>query len=267
MLAKADTLVLDKTGTLTYGSPEVVKIRPAGEWSEKELVETAAFAESRSEHPLGKAILRYVRQLGIQAVEPRDFSYVPGKGVHARAGEFDVLAGDRLLLEESRAMDVPISIDGRGPTSEILVARNGRHMASISIADGLRPEARTAVRALRNLGLTTRLLTGDARPVAVAVGRELGFDSVEAELPPEMKLQRVKALVEQGRTVAMVGDGINDAPAPAEASVGGRWAPAPTLRARALASCCWETIYSGSPRPFNQRATLDRSSGRTSSGH
>jgi Cd2+/Zn2+-exporting ATPase/Cu+-exporting ATPase len=220
VLAKANTVVLDKTGTLTYGSPEVVEVRPAGAWSEQELIEAAAFAESRSEHPLGKAILKHSHQLNITTAEPEDFSSIPGKGVRARLGEQDVLAGNRLLLEEAGVLDVPIAIDGPSPTSEITIARNGRYMGSISIADRLRPEAKAAVQALRDLGIATVLLTGDTESVAAAAGLELGVDSVEAELLPEMKLQRVKALVEQGRTVAMVGDGINDAPALAEASVG-----------------------------------------------
>lgn len=220
VLAKANTVVLDKTGTLTYGSPEVVEVRPADASFEQELIEAAAFAESRSEHPLAKAVVRRAHQLNITTAEPADFSYAPGKGVRAKLGDQDVLAGNRLLLEEAGVVDVPAAIDGRGPTSEILIARNGRYLGMIGIADRLRPEAKAAVQALKALGIATVLLSGDAESVASAAGQELGVDSVEAELLPEMKLERVKALVEQGRTVAMVGDGINDAPALAEASVG-----------------------------------------------
>ena len=220
VLAKANTVVLDKTGTLTYGSPEVVEVRPADASFEQELIEAAAFAESRSEHPLGKAVVRHAHQLNITTAEPADFSYAPGKGVRAKLGDQNVLAGNRLLLEEAGVVDVPAAIDGRGPTSEILIARNGRYLGMIGIADRLRPEAKAAVQALKALGIATVLLSGDAEPVASAAGQELGVDSVEAELLPEMKLERVKAMVEQGRTVAMVGDGINDAPALAEASVG-----------------------------------------------
>ncbi len=220
VLSKADTIVLDKTGTLTYGAPEVVAIRPARGGSEIDVLKVALVAESRSEHPLAKAILRRAAALGVSIPEPDTFRYAPGKGVDARKGSQRVLAGNRLLLEEAGVFDLPLVEVDRGATSEILVASNGRYAGSIGIADRLRPEAKAAVAALKRLGVKTVLLTGDATPVAAEAARELGVDAVEAELLPEAKLERVKALVASGRTVAMVGDGVNDAPALAEASVG-----------------------------------------------
>jgi Cd2+/Zn2+-exporting ATPase/Cu+-exporting ATPase len=219
-LASLDTVALDKTGTLTFGTPEVREVYPAAGVDPRALIEAAAIAERRSEHPLGKAILTRAGALGLSVLEPEQFDYAPGRGVVARTGGDEVVVGNRALFRE-RGLDA----SGMGATngdasSEVLVARGGRLLGAIHIADGLRPEAKAAVAGLRAMGLRTVLLTGDQLGVAQAVARELGVDEMAAELLPEAKLELVRGMVAQGRKVAMVGDGVNDAPALMAASVG-----------------------------------------------
>jgi Cd2+/Zn2+-exporting ATPase/Cu+-exporting ATPase len=218
ILAAVDTVVFDKTGTVTYGAPEVRAILPAQGVTAATLLEAAAVAERRSEHPLGKAILKRAGELGIKAVEPDHFAYTPGKGVVAKLGGEHILAGNRALLSEN-GIAVAEDFDS-DPASEVWVAIGPRVLGAIRIADSLRPAAKEAVGALKALGMRTVLLTGDQRNVAEAVARELAIDDFKAELLPDGKMVEVKSLVARGLTVAMVGDGVNDAPALAAASVG-----------------------------------------------
>ena len=220
-LATVDTVVLDKTGTLTYGVPKVWETLPTDGVTHKALLEAAAIAEIRSEHPLAKAVLARARDSGAFVREPESFVYKPGQGVVATLDGEDIVAGNRAFFRKLSLDHPPAAArDASTPATEILVARNGRYLGSIRVGDTLRPEARQAVEALRSLHIGTLLLTGDARPVAEATARELGVDDVGFELLPEQKAQRVKALASQGRRTAMVGDGINDAPAMVEAAVG-----------------------------------------------
>jgi P-type Cu+ transporter len=219
ILGAVDTVVLDKTGTLTLGNPEVTGVRPCPGVAPEQVVEAAAIAERPSEHPLARAILKKAADLSLAVIEPQEFQYTPGMGIVSSAGGEEIVAGSRALLE-NRGLNVGDSADGRGPASEVLVARGGRLLGALQIADVLRPEAVEAVAALRRMGLRTILLTGDAAAIATSVGRQLGVDESEAELLPDEKLDRVKALLTQGKKVAMVGDGINDAPALMQASVG-----------------------------------------------
>jgi Cd2+/Zn2+-exporting ATPase/Cu+-exporting ATPase len=219
-LATVDTVVLDKTGTLTFGRPEVTEIVPVNGVTTTSLLEAAGIAERRSEHPLGRAVLDRAASMALQASEPDEFEYTPGKGVVARLRGELILAGNRSLLVE-RGVTVAGKLDGDSrAASEVLVARGGRFLGSIRIADAIRPEAAEAIAQLEAMGIRTVLLTGDASRVAEAVGRELGIEHVEAGLLPRDKAARVRALVADGRRVAMVGDGINDAPALIEAHVG-----------------------------------------------
>lgn len=198
-LATVDTVVLDKTGTLTLGRPEVTEIVPVNGATTASLLEAAGIAERRSEHPLGRAIVDRAASTTLQQSEPDDFEYTPGKGVVARIGSEQILAGNRTLLAE-RGVAVAGTLDGEGPAaSEVLVARGGRFLGSIRIADAIRPEAAEAVAQLKAMGIRTVLLTGDASGIAEAVGRELGIEYVEAELLPQDKVARVKALVAEGR--------------------------------------------------------------------
>ncbi len=218
-LWRVDTVVLDKTGTLTYGEPALTGVRPCPGVSPQEVAAAAAAAERPSEHPLAKAVLGYARGQKIAVEEPTEFSYAPGKGIVCRAGGDEIVAGNRALLEE-RGIDLSALPEAARGVSTVLVARKGRLLGVLEIADVLRPEAARAVQELRSMRLRTILLTGDATDVATAVGNSLGVDEVRGELLPEGKLARVEALLAKGRQVAMVGDGINDAPALMRASVG-----------------------------------------------
>jgi Cd2+/Zn2+-exporting ATPase/Cu+-exporting ATPase len=214
-----DTVVLDKTGTLTFGNPEVVGVRPAEGVSEEELLITAATAERPSEHPVGKAILKQAQARGLRLADPESFDYTPGKGIRCSLDGQEIFVGSRNLLKDRQ---IPIQDIGGNPVeaSEVLVARNGKYLGAIQVADTLRPEAVEAVRLMRQMKLRTILLTGDAGSIAESVRKQLGVDEVGADLLPEAKLERVKALLAEGRKVAMVGDGINDAPALMQANVG-----------------------------------------------
>jgi P-type Cu+ transporter len=219
-LGQVNTVVLDKTGTLTYGQPEIRTLLPAEGVDSVLLLDTAASAELRSEHPLGKTIVAHARALGHVLREPERFGYTPGRGIDALLGDERVLVGNQALLR-AHGIAVPAGVFARYPeASEVLVARAGRFLGAIVIADRVRPEAAQAIRAIHAMGIKTRLLTGDAQAVAEVVARELGITEVAADLLPEDKQKRVKEWVTQGCTVAMVGDGINDAPALIEAQVG-----------------------------------------------
>jgi Cd2+/Zn2+-exporting ATPase/Cu+-exporting ATPase len=201
-LGHVDTVVVDKTGTLTYGHPEVQKIIAAESATIEAVLDAAATAELRSEHPLGQAIVAYARSLGRSIPEPDCFDYTPGRGISAALADRTILVGNRALLaEHGIATAGPLAADV-DVASEIMVARDCHFLA------------------LGGMNIRTILLTGDTALVADAVARKLGITETQAELLPEDKRLRVKELVGQGRTVAMLGDGINDAPALAEANVG-----------------------------------------------
>ncbi len=219
-LGRVDTVVLDKTGTLTFGRTEVNALVPAAGVSEAEVLDAAASAEMRSEHPLGKAIVKFALAKKRSIREPERFDYLPGRGITAIVDGVTILVGNRRLMNE-RAITVPREFAVRADaSSEVFVAGDEKFLGAIVVADVVRPEARRAIEALNRMNIRTVLLTGDTNSVAAMVARELGITEVEASLLPEMKLARIKALVASGRVVAMVGDGVNDAPALAEASVG-----------------------------------------------
>ncbi len=217
-LAEVDTILLDKTGTLTYGTPEVVEIRPANGVSTKSLLEAAAIAESQSEHPVAKAIVGKASQMGIRFRRPDKFDYTPGRGIVAELDGEEIMVGSWMHLQDEgikHAGEMNETSDGG-----VLVTRGGHLLGSIEVADRLRPEAKNAVHQLKLMDLKTILITGDSRRVAEAVGKGLGVDEISSELLPEQKLQRVQELLAQGKKVVMVGDGVNDAPALAQATVG-----------------------------------------------
>jgi len=218
ILGTVNTVVLDKTGTLTIGNPEVTAIHPVAGVKADDVLEAAAIAERPSEHPLAKAILKKATENKFSIIEPEKFDYIPGKGLVCSINGDEIVVGNKALFTE-RHLELNGFADG-AHSSDILVARKGRLLGTIQIADILRPEAIEATKALRQMGIRTILLTGDAKSIAETVGRELGIDEVEAELLPDQKLERIKALISEGRKVAMVGDGVNDAPALMQANVG-----------------------------------------------
>jgi Cd2+/Zn2+-exporting ATPase/Cu+-exporting ATPase len=175
-------------------------------------------AESRSEHPVARAILKKASEMGIAYEDSSRFEYTPGKGVSAICESDEVIVGNENFLVE-RGISLPRG-NGHGVDAEVFVARKGKFLGTLVVADRVRPEAKEAIHSLKSLGLRTVLLTGDARAVADDVGKKLGVDEVASELLPEQKLQYVKQLAEASHTVAMVGDGVNDAPALAQATVG-----------------------------------------------
>ncbi|MGO4879632.1 MAG: heavy metal translocating P-type ATPase [Bryobacteraceae bacterium] len=190
-LGRVDTVVLDKTGTLTLGNPEVVSIDPVDGIGRERLLHVAASAERYSEHPLARAILAAANGFGL--ADPERFSYTPGKGISCLVDGKDTIIGTRAFLMEHR-VDASAPSADRGASSEILIAQGGVHLGSLRIADVLRPEAVEAVRALREMSIRTVLLTGDTASIGCAIGEQLHVDEVEAELLPQYKLERVRSL-------------------------------------------------------------------------
>jgi len=220
-LAAVDTVLLDKTGTLTFGTPQIREVVSADGFTERQIIAAANIAERKSEHPLAKAIIARAIELAIPVVEPDRFAYSPGKGVTADYRGEEIIVGSRaLLMERGMKRILPVNGHGTGGVSEVYVARGGQVLGTIRIADVLRPEAKSAVAAMREMGLKTVLLSGDAQEVTTLVGRDLGVDVAVGELLPEQKVKWVGDLRNKNCKVAMVGDGINDAPALVEANVG-----------------------------------------------
>jgi P-type Cu+ transporter len=217
-LAKIDTVVFDKTGTLTLGKPTVVRVVSAPGKCGEELLRFAGIAERNSEHPLAKAIFEYAqRHIGTLG-PPENFHYDPGRGITARVEGSIIYAGSADYLSRN-GVHLPEGGITYGLT-EVLIARGHEYLGSFVIDDQLRAEARQAIDELRSMGIQSVLLTGDSASAAKRIGRELKLDDTVAELLPQEKLYHIKALQEFNRRVAMVGDGINDAPALTQANVG-----------------------------------------------
>ncbi len=219
-----DTVMFDKTGTLTRGTPEVTDIVPAPGQTEDSVLRLAASAERYSEHPLGQAVVRAARGRGTDIPEAADFKALSGMGVSARVGGGVVLVGSgRLLGERGVAVGVmgeQVEALAREGRTVALVAVDGEVIGAIGLADGVKQEAAEAVRMLKAMGLRVVMVTGDNARTAEAVARQVGIDDIRAEVLPDQKASAVEALQAEGRRVAMVGDGINDAPALAQADVG-----------------------------------------------
>ena len=215
-LARVDTILLDKTGTLTEGKPRIAAVHATGV-SESELIALAASLEQRSEHPLARAVVEYATA-GVIATSPAtNIQAIPGKGITGTVNNHTVSAGNQTLLDE-----LGITASGEGPPAATLlhVAIDGRYAGWLAAEDTLRPTAAGAISALRSLGLRLAMLTGDTRAAADHIARAAGIEEVHAGLLPQEKLSQIRALQSQGRTVAMVGDGINDAAALAQADAG-----------------------------------------------
>lgn len=220
-LAETDTVVFDKTGTLTYGRPTVREVI-ALEGAKRDVLALVAAAESGSEHPLAGAIVRYAEFQEVRLPEPSGFRAIPGKGVSAVVDGRRVLVGRESFLEaESVAIDVPARArELEGGHTVVYAAADGRLIGAIALQDMPRPGTARVMRRLRDLEIRTVMLTGDSRPVAAAVAADVGIDDVHAELLPAEKVSVIERLQGEGRTVAMVGDGINDAPALVQSDVG-----------------------------------------------
>ncbi|HET7480671.1 MAG TPA: copper-translocating P-type ATPase, partial [Rubrobacteraceae bacterium] len=222
--ASVDTVVFDKTGTLTVGRPALTDVIPTGGMAEEELLRLAASADSRSEHPMARAIVEGSEARGIQLDPAESFQAIPGHGVEANVDGKRVLIGNKALmdredipLDELEARAAALANDAKTP---MYVAVNGEASGLVAVADTIRESARRAVSGLHGLGVKTVMLSGDNRHTAEAVARQLGIDTVLSEVLPGDKASEVNKLQEAGGRVAMVGDGVNDAPALAQADVG-----------------------------------------------
>jgi Cu2+-exporting ATPase len=223
-VSRIQTIILDKTGTLTVGKPTVTELRPASNVSDDELLRAAAGISMSSTHPLSQAITRAAEERGVTPLRAEDVENVSGKGVRGRAGQNRVLLGSAKLLEESKVAlngtrDAGASLAAQG-RSLSYVSEGERVLGVIGITDAIRPSSAEAIRELRAAGVEPILMSGDVKATAERVAHEVGIDRVFSEVRPEDKAAHVRELQDQGRNVAMVGDGINDAPALAQANIG-----------------------------------------------
>jgi len=225
-MGKVDTIAFDKTGTLTFGKLEVSDIISfSKELNEKELLALAASAESRSEHPLGKAIVAHARERNLVLNDVEEFRMEAGKGVYARVSGRHLFCGNEKYLIENgidipgQVADILDALHNQGKAS-ILVAADGICAGVIGLSDVLRVTAKEMVTELHDMGTQTVLLTGDNRRTADYFAKQVGITTVRAELLPEKKVQNIIQLQQTGKSVCMIGDGVNDAPALKTASVG-----------------------------------------------
>jgi Cu+-exporting ATPase len=224
-MEKVDTVVVDKTGTLTEGKPKLVTVEPAAEFTERDFLQMAAGLERGSEHPLAAAVVAGARDRGVEAPEAEGFESVSGKGIRGRVGGRAVAIGNRAMmadagvggLDELAARADSLRAEGQ---TVMFVAVDGAPAGLLGVADPIKATTPEAVARLHADGLTVVILSGDNRTTAEAVGRKLGLDRVIADVLPEQKADVVRRLQAEGRVVAMAGDGINDAPALAAADVG-----------------------------------------------
>jgi Cu+-exporting ATPase len=233
--SRLDVVVLDKTGTITKGRPELTDASPLGDFSENELLSLAAVADRRSEHPLAEAIVRGARARGVEVGEPEEFRAIPGHGVEARVEGRRVLVGNARLMSRADVSSVEFEESAarfadEGKTA-MFVAVDGRAAGVLAVADAVKEDSAAAVRALQRMGVEVVMITGDNERTARAVARQVGITRVLADVPPEEKARQVELLQTEGgdgkkrggrgaRLVGMVGDGINDAPALAQSDVG-----------------------------------------------
>lgn len=225
IMKDVDTIVLDKTGTITEGKPGVTDLITFNETDESELLKIAASAESGSEHPLGESIVQQAREKGFNWEDATDFEAVTGKGVKAMLNGKSVLVGNKKLMIQEGAIvngkveDKMAALEAEAKTA-MLVARDYTVIGVIAVADRIKEDSKKAIEELKNFGLNPVMLTGDNERTARAIAKEVGIDEVLAEVMPDQKSDKIKQLQSEGKIVAMVGDGINDAPALTQAQVG-----------------------------------------------
>ncbi len=219
-----NTVVFDKTGTLTRGEPNVTDILPMGGFTETEVLRLAAAVEFGSEHPLGEAIVRAAKHRNLDIPAVSNFKAIPGHGIRGEAEKKKILLGNRRLFEQeaidtSAAEELMLQLETGGKTA-MLIGCDGKLAGVVAVADTLKPEAQEAVTALKNIGIEVIMLSGDNQRTSNAIAKELGIERVIAEVLPSDKVRVIQDLQKQGKVVAMVGDGVNDAPALAAADIG-----------------------------------------------
>jgi Cu+-exporting ATPase len=223
-LEKVNTLVVDKTGTLTEGKPRVVTVKPAPGFSEDELVKALAALEQGSEHPLASAVLKEAKARGLALAEAREFQAHAGLGISGKVEDRAVVAGNEVFFQEMKIDSQPLSESAESLRTQgqtvILVAIAGKAAGTVGIADRVKPSTPAALADLKREGIRIVMLTGDSTATAAAVARELGIEEFEAGVMPDKKLEIVARLQREACVVAMAGDGINDAPALAQADIG-----------------------------------------------
>lgn len=223
-LLDVDTIIFDKTGTITRGEPSLTDLIPLSELNEEQLLQIAASGEAGSEHPLGQAVVRAATDKGLALLKAEQFTALPGRGIRARISGRELLLGNRKLmadfsLDTSPAEEVLTTLENGGKTV-ILAAVGGRLAGVIAVADTVKEDSVRAIASLSSAGRQTVMLTGDNERTAGSIARQVGISRVLAQVLPEQKEAEVRKLQAEGLTVAMVGDGINDAPALAQANVG-----------------------------------------------
>lgn len=223
-LHKADIVVVDKTGTITKGKPELVDIQTFSELSQQEIISIIASLESKSEHPLAQAMTEYAKKKNINLIPVQDFESVKGKGLKGKIHATEYFVGNTKLITD---LKIPFDAEKIGITeatsqgkTPVMLATREKIMAVLLVADAIKPQAIQAIKDLHTLGIKTVMLTGDMKNTARAMAEQAGIDEVIAEVLPEDKVKKIKDLQEQGHIVAMAGDGVNDAPALAQADIG-----------------------------------------------
>ena len=219
-----DTVVLDKTGTVTKGEPALTDITVTAGFTEDEVLQLVATAENQSEHPLAQAIVQGVKEKGLSLLDVTDFEALPGYGIRATVSGKEVLVGTRKLMNEHKIaiLDSEVAmekLESEGKTA-MLIAVDHKLAGVVAVADTVKETSKEAIARMQALGLEVIMLTGDNQRTAEAIARQVGLSHVIAEVLPEQKSDEIKKLQDQGKKVAMVGDGINDAPALAMANIG-----------------------------------------------
>lgn len=221
---KINAIILDKTGTITEGKPSVTDLICASNFTQEKLLQLAASAEKNSEHPLGQAIVRGAQEKSLTLLEAENFNSITGQGIEAQIAGISVFAGNRKMMEEKNISVKELEKDADKLAEEgktpVFVAADGQPAGIVAVADVVKKSSRAAIESLHKMGIEVAMITGDNKKTAEAIARQVGIDRVLAEVLPQDKAFEVKKLQQEGRKVAMVGDGINDAPALAQSDIG-----------------------------------------------